>query len=81
MATEIFVQRFALTWVSCTDYVYARMSFGSAEPNVRRDLYGGAVQLTIPHRFVDISDFRPIPDHQEVRTVFWCNMLSRAFLL
>lgn len=34
---------------------------------VQRQLYGGAAQLAVPQRFADISDFRPIPDHQEVR--------------
>lgn len=32
-----------------------------------RPLYGGAASLAFPQRFVDISDFRPIPDHQEAR--------------
>ncbi|KAI3436509.1 hypothetical protein D9Q98_005926 [Chlorella vulgaris] len=33
---------------------------------VQRSLFGGAVQLHFPLRLVDISDFRPVPDHQEV---------------
>ena len=33
---------------------------------VERPLYGGAAHLAFPQRFVDISDFRPVPDHQEV---------------
>jgi hypothetical protein len=33
---------------------------------VQRPLYGGAAQLSFPQRFTDISDFRPVPDHQEV---------------
>ena len=33
----------------------------------QRELYGGAMSIALPQRFVDISDFRPIPDHQEVR--------------
>ncbi|KAL4457492.1 hypothetical protein ABPG75_012357 [Micractinium tetrahymenae] len=33
---------------------------------VERPLYGGAAQLAFPQRFADISDFRPVPDHQEV---------------
>jgi hypothetical protein len=33
---------------------------------VARPLFGGAVELALPDRFVDISDFRPIPDSQEV---------------
>ena len=36
------------------------------EALVPRQLYGGAAQLAFPQRFVDLSDFRPIPDHQEV---------------
>ena len=33
---------------------------------VQRPLYGAAAQLAFPQRFADISDFRPVPDHQEV---------------
>ena len=33
---------------------------------VPRTLFGGAVQMSFPARLVDISDFRPIPDSQEV---------------
>ncbi|KAL4440723.1 hypothetical protein ABPG77_000432 [Micractinium sp. CCAP 211/92] len=33
---------------------------------VTRPLYGGAAQIGLPQRFADISDFRPVPDHQEV---------------
>lgn len=36
---------------------------------VQRPLYGGAAHLAFPHRFADISDFRPVPDHQEVRSL------------
>ena len=31
-----------------------------------RMLFGGAITCRIPERYVDVSDFRPIPDHQEV---------------
>lgn len=30
------------------------------------ELFGGAIIANIPERFVDVSDFRPVPDHQEV---------------
>lgn len=30
------------------------------------ELYGGAFTIDYPNRFVDISHYRPIPDHQEV---------------
>jgi hypothetical protein len=30
------------------------------------ELYGGAITAQFPERFVDVSDFRPVPDHQEV---------------
>ena len=33
---------------------------------VMRQLYGGAAEIGIPARMQDISDFRPVPDHQEV---------------
>lgn len=29
-------------------------------------LFGGAITANIPERFIDVSDFRPVPDHQEV---------------
>ena len=37
------------------------------EQLIPRALYGGALEMDIPVRFEDISDFRPVPDHQEVR--------------
>jgi hypothetical protein len=38
------------------------------EPMVLRQLFGGAVEMSIPDRFQDISEFRQIPDSQEVFT-------------
>lgn len=32
---------------------------------MQRELYGGAMVATFDPRFVDISDFRQVPDHQE----------------
>ena len=29
-------------------------------------LFGGAFQIDLPDGFVDVSDFRQVPDHQEV---------------
>jgi hypothetical protein len=37
-----------------------------AEPFVRRELFGGAITAELPERLVDVSDFRPVPDNQEV---------------
>ncbi|KAF2068875.1 hypothetical protein CYY_009806 [Polysphondylium violaceum] len=31
-----------------------------------RNLYGGAIQIDIPARFIDITSFRQVPDHQEI---------------
>lgn len=31
-----------------------------------RQLFGGAVAIGVPDRLVDVSDFRPVPDNQEV---------------
>jgi hypothetical protein len=31
-------------------------------------LYGGMASVDLPSRMTDISDFRPVPDHQEVYT-------------
>jgi hypothetical protein len=30
------------------------------------ELFGGAITANFPQRFGDISDVRPVPDHQEV---------------
>jgi hypothetical protein len=38
-----------------------------AEAAVARPLFGGAAVIELPLRFVDISQFREIPDTQEVR--------------
>merc|ERR1712039_808304 len=41
---------------------------GKQEENafVMRKLYGGAFEIGLPQRFVDLSSFRLVPDHQEV---------------
>jgi Ran-interacting Mog1 protein len=31
-------------------------------------LFGGAANFALPDRMRDVSDFRPVPDHQEVFT-------------
>jgi len=31
-----------------------------------RELFGGGLRCDLPERFMDISDFRPVPDHQEI---------------
>ncbi len=36
------------------------------DPWLVRQLFGGAVSLSVPARLVDVSDFRPVPDNQEV---------------
>ncbi|KAF9896007.1 hypothetical protein BX616_008324 [Lobosporangium transversale] len=33
---------------------------------VERELFGGAITLNLPPKFDDISQFREVPDHQEV---------------
>lgn len=38
------------------------------EPFVERELFGGAILASFPARYVDVSDFRPVPDNQEVWT-------------
>ena len=38
------------------------------EPTGRRELFGGAITVDLPTRMVDVSDFRPVPDNQEVWT-------------
>ena len=34
------------------------------EPFVERELFGGAILASFPARYVDVSDFRPVPDNQ-----------------
>ena len=36
------------------------------DPISPRQLFGGAVEVSMPERMVDISDFRSVPDNQEV---------------
>ncbi len=36
------------------------------EPSVDKELFGGAIVSKLPETFVDVSQFREIPDHQEV---------------
>jgi hypothetical protein len=38
----------------------------SAEELNRQPLFGGMAIIELPDRFGDVSDFRPVPDHQEV---------------
>lgn len=40
----------------------------ASEPFVERELFGGAILASFPARYVDVSDFRPVPDNQEVWT-------------
>ena len=34
--------------------------------SITRPLYGGMVELLVPQSMTDVSDYRPVPDHQEV---------------
>eukprot|EP01138_Halocafeteria_seosinensis_P013484 gb/GECG01013771.1/.p1 GENE.gb/GECG01013771.1/~~gb/GECG01013771.1/.p1 ORF type:complete len:185 (+),score=18.51 gb/GECG01013771.1/:1-555(+) len=38
----------------------------SASAMSTRALFGGAIEVHLPPQFIDCSDLRPIPDHQEV---------------
>lgn len=38
-----------------------------AEALQHRSLFGGAIEVCLPARFVDISDVRPVPNNQEAR--------------
>lgn len=35
---------------------------------ITRELFGGAMQICMPRRLQDMSDSRPVPDHQELYT-------------
>lgn len=41
----------------------------SAETIHIRTLFGSAIALALPARFEDVSDYRPVPNHQEVRQI------------
>ncbi|KAM9958144.1 hypothetical protein ACTFIW_013124 [Dictyostelium discoideum] len=32
----------------------------------KRQLYGGAIEIDVPRRFIDVTSYRHIPDHQEL---------------
>jgi len=38
------------------------------EEIVTRSLFGGAIEISLPKNFVDVNEFREIPDNQEVFT-------------
>lgn len=40
--------------------------FGDDSEYGKRDLFGGAITLCLPHTFDDVSIIRQVPDHQEV---------------
>lgn len=44
----------------------------ATHPLVNRQLFGGAIELAFPQELIDISDFRPVPDHQEVSCSYVC---------
>jgi hypothetical protein len=46
---------------------------------VASPLFGGAVEMAIPQRMVDISDFRQIPDNQEVRKSRRCKLFLQLY--
>ncbi|PNW83396.1 hypothetical protein CHLRE_05g244850v5 [Chlamydomonas reinhardtii] len=39
---------------------------GSLQSTETRELWGGAVTCSLPARMLDVSDMRPVPDHQEI---------------
>ncbi|GMH35502.1 hypothetical protein BSKO_03370 [Bryopsis sp. KO-2023] len=41
-------------------------STDAGETPTVRPLFGGAIEVSVPQRFIDVSDFRPVPDHQEI---------------
>jgi len=38
----------------------------TSEELAERDLFGGAITMACPTRLTDVSDFRPVPDSQEI---------------
>ena len=59
--------RHTLLWLIFCVQRSAMADLQSAQEElVARDLFGGALVMGMPGRFVDVSDFRPVPDNQEV---------------
>ncbi|KAL6783793.1 putative ran guanine nucleotide release factor [Auxenochlorella protothecoides] len=40
----------------------------ASEPLNEIKIFGGAISVPLPSRLQDVSDFRPVPDHQEIFT-------------
>lgn len=48
---------------------FVSFSFVSGMESVRTvQLFGGMASMSLPPRMADVSDFRPVPDHQEIYT-------------
>ena len=54
--------------VSSMKYVLSSLSRVKNTKYPVKELYGGAMSIVVPKRFRDVSDFRPVPDSQEVFT-------------
>lgn len=42
-------------------------------------MFGGAIEVSLPTGFLDVSDFRQVPDNQEVFTVDGATDVSLVF--
>ena len=54
--------------VASMKYVLSSLSRVKNTKYPVKELYGGAMSIVVPKRFRDVSDFRPVPDSQEVFT-------------
>ena len=54
--------------VASMKYVLSSLSTVKNTKYPVKGLYGGAMSIVVPKRFRDVSDFRPVPDSQEVFT-------------
>jgi hypothetical protein len=54
-----------------------RLRGGGHGALVTRELYGGAIKLNLPTSYDDVSNFRQVPDHQEV----WVDRDSNTSLI
>ncbi len=51
------------------------MNTASSEELMSVELFGGAMLMSMPACFKDVSEFRPVPDHQEV-SIGWHRCLQ-----
>jgi hypothetical protein len=66
--------------VKIKTYTYSETIREMEDPIRPHKLFGGAIDLAFPDRFVDVSEFRSVPDNQEVGLAGCSMPIVRAML-